>query len=80
MMKTITVKVPEELDLKLAAMVKKMGGSKSELIRSAIEQIVTGNHASTNNSCLDLAKDLAGSVEGPNDLSHNKKHFVGYGQ
>ena len=78
-MKTLTVKVPEELDLKLAAVAKKIGESKSNLIRSAIEHIVTSNSAITANSCLDLAKDLVGSVEGPTDLSHNKKHLEGYG-
>jgi hypothetical protein len=79
-MKTLTVKVSEELDLKLAALAKKMGESKSNLIRSAIEHIVTSNHAMAANSCLDLARDLVGSVEGPPDLSQNKKHLAGYGQ
>ncbi len=79
-MKTLTVKVPEELDLKLAAVAKKIGESKSNLIRSAIEHIVTSSSTITANSCLDLAKDLVGSVEGPTDLSHNKKHLAGYGQ
>jgi len=31
-------------------------------------------------SCLDLAKDLAGCVKGPEDLSFNKKRMGGYGQ
>ena len=79
-MKTLTVKVPEELDLKLAAVVEKMKESKSNLIRTAIEHIVESNEAVTPNSCLDLAKDLIGSVEGPGDLSHNKKYFKGYGR
>ena len=79
-MKTLSVKVSEELDLKLAAIAKKMGESKSNLIRSAIEHIVTLNLDITANSCLDLARDLVGSVEGPADLSHNKKHLAGYGQ
>jgi predicted transcriptional regulator len=79
-MKTLTVKIPEDMDLKLAAVAKKIGESKSNLIRSAIEHIITSSSAITANSCLDLAKDLAGSVEGPTDLSHNKNHFAGYGQ
>ncbi len=79
-MKTLTVKVPEELDLKLAAVAKKLGESKSNIIRSAIEHVVKSSQAVTANSCLDLANDLAGSVEGPTDLSHNKKHLAGYGQ
>jgi predicted transcriptional regulator len=79
-MKALTVKVPEDLDFKLAAVARKIGESKSNLIRTAIENIVTSSSAITANSCLDLAKDLVGSVEGPTDLSHNKKHFAGYGE
>jgi hypothetical protein len=79
-MKTLTVKVPEDLDLKLAAAAAKRGESKSDLIRTALESIVTANEAIIPNSCLDLAKDIVGSVEGPSDLSHNKKHLKGYGQ
>jgi hypothetical protein len=79
-MKTVTVRVPEELELKLAAVAKKMGVTKSNLIRSAIEHIVKSGHAVTADSCLDSAKDLVGSVEGPMDLSHDKTHFAGFGQ
>jgi len=79
-MKTLTVKVPEELDLKLAAVAAKRGESKSNLIRTAINSILKANEAVTPNSCLDLAKDLVGSVEGPSDLSYNKKHLKGYGK
>ena len=50
------------------------------MIREAIETIVSANEAVTPNSCLDLAKDLMGSVEGPSDLSYNKKYLKGYGQ
>jgi hypothetical protein len=79
-MKTLTVKVPEDLDLKLAVAAAKRGESKSDLIRTALESIVNTNEAIIPNSCLDLAKDIVGSVEGPSDLSHNKKHLKGYGQ
>jgi len=70
-MKTLTVKVPKELDLKLAAVAAKRGESKSNLILKA-------NEAVAPNSCLDMAKDLVGSVEGPSDLSCNKKHLKNY--
>jgi hypothetical protein len=79
-MKTLTVKVPEDLDLKLAAAAAKRGESKSDLIRTALESIVNTNEAIIPNSCLDLAKDIVGSVEGPSDLSRNKKYLKGYGQ
>ncbi|MEX1326124.1 MAG: ribbon-helix-helix protein, CopG family [Desulfobacterales bacterium] len=79
-MKTLTVKVPEELDLKLAAVAAKRGESKSNLIRTAIISILKENKAVIPNSCLDMAKDLVGSVEGPSDLSCNKRHLKGYGK
>ena len=79
-MKTLTVKVPEKMDLKLAAVAAKRGESKSNLIRTAIESILNANEAIAPSSCLELAKDLVGSVEGPSDLSCNKKHLKGYGK
>ena len=79
-MKTLSVKVPEALDIKLTAVAARRGESKSSLIRAALDQIVKSNEAVTPNSCLDLAKDLIGSVEGPSDLSYNKKHLKGYGR
>jgi hypothetical protein len=79
-MKTVTVKVPEELDQKLTAFAQKTGDSKSNLIRTAIEYILSSRDSIPPNSCLDLAKDLSGSVEGPADLSFSRKHLKGYGQ
>jgi Arc/MetJ-type ribon-helix-helix transcriptional regulator len=79
-MKTLTVKVPEDLDLKLTAVAAKRRESKSALIRAALDHLVKSSEAITPNSCLDLAKDLIGSVEGPSDLSYNKKHLKGYGR
>jgi metal-responsive CopG/Arc/MetJ family transcriptional regulator len=79
-MKTLSVKVSDDLNLKLAAVAAKRKENKSNLIREAIETIVNANEAVTPNSCLDLAKDLMGSVEGPSDLSYNNKYLKGYGQ
>jgi hypothetical protein len=76
-MKTISVKVPEDLDLKLTAVAAKRRETKSALIRAAFDHIVKSSEAVTPNSCLDLAKDLIGSVEGPPDLSYNKNHLRG---
>ena len=39
-MKTLTVKVPENLDLELAALAAKRGETKSDLIRTAIHSIL----------------------------------------
>ena len=79
-MKTLTVKVPEELDAKLTRLAAKRGASRSALIRTALEELTTTDEAVQPHSCLDLAKDLLGQVDGPADLSHNKKHLKGYGR
>ena len=59
-MKTVSVKVPEELDQKLTAFAEKTGESKSSLIRAAIEYVLSSRDKIVPNSCLDLAKDLRG--------------------
>lgn len=79
-MKTVTVKIPEELDQRLSRVAEKTGKSKSNLIRAAIEYVLSMRDDITPNSCLDLAKDLSGSIEGPVDLSCGKKHLEGYGK
>jgi Arc/MetJ-type ribon-helix-helix transcriptional regulator len=79
-MKTISVKVPEELDLKLTAVAAKRRESKSALIRAALDLVVESDDKANSNSCLDLAKDLIGAAEGPPDLSHNKKYLKDYGR
>jgi len=74
-MKTISVKIPEALDLKLSAAAARRRESKSALIRAALDKIVESSETAAPNSCLDPAKDLIDSVEGPPDLSQNKKYM-----
>ncbi|MEE4607477.1 MAG: CopG family transcriptional regulator [Desulfobacteraceae bacterium] len=79
-MKTISLKLPESLFAVLAQTAEKRGESKSTIVREAIESFVAGQVSKQNVSCLDLAKDLAGCIEGPEDLSINKELMRGYGQ
>jgi len=53
-MKTLTAKVPEELDLKLSAVAARTRESKSALIRAALDHMLKSSEAITPNSCLDL--------------------------
>ncbi len=78
-MKTLSLKLPEQLFQKLAHLSEKRRESRSALVREAIETLVSGD-SSQNMSCLELAEDLSGCVEGPEDLSFNKTHMRGYGQ
>ncbi len=79
-MKTLTVKVPEEIDVKLEVVAAQRNKSKSALIRAAIEHLLGADETPMPNSCLDLARDLSGCIEGAEDLSHNEKYLRGYGQ
>ena len=77
-MTTVSLKVPAALEQRLARLAKSRGASRSAVIREALERLL--NEASAHpDSCLALASDLIGSVEGPADLSHNKKHLEGFG-
>ena len=77
-MTTVSLKVPPALEQRLARLAKSRGASRSAVIREALERLL--NEASAHpDSCLALASDLIGSVEGPADLSHNKKHLEGFG-
>jgi predicted transcriptional regulator len=79
-MKTITLKLPEGLDTRLAAAAATTGTSKSDVARRAIEAFLERRGMPQAGSCLELARDLAGCLEGPGDLSYNKRRLKGYGQ
>ena len=79
-MKILTVKVPGALDARLASLAKRRRATKSAVVREAIEEICRDEGKNIAGSCLDLARDLAGCVEGPKNLSSNKKYLKGYGR
>lgn len=78
-MKTLTLKIPEQLDRKLAAAAKAQNRSKSELIRGALDAYLRQPEVAARGSALDLAGDLIGSFEGPGDLNTNKRYMDDYG-
>ena len=79
-MKTLTLKVNEALYSRVVALAKKRRTTQSEVVRSAIKACLEKSRSSRLSSALDLAKDLAGCVTGPADLSTNKAHLEGFGQ
>jgi hypothetical protein len=79
-MKTVSLKLPDSLDAKLTTMAKRKGETKSVIVRQALERLYAREASSQPATCLDLARDLCGIVEGPEDLSTNKEHMRGYGQ
>jgi hypothetical protein len=84
-MKTLTVRLPDELAKAIEAESRAAGISKSDIVRKRLEKQASGE-AGTPGSFFDLAGDLIGSVGGdrlPNDLSARTKHYLrewGYGK
>jgi hypothetical protein len=79
-MKSISIKLSSSLDVRLSSAARKAKVGKSEIVRKALESYLGSGSSLQKGSCLDLASDLAGSVEGPGDLSYNKKRLEGYGR
>ena len=79
-MVTISLRIPESLATEVAAAARRRGVSESVLVREAIETLLGADEATQPRSALDLAHDLAGTCEGPDDLSTNKKYMEGFGE
>lgn len=79
-MKTVTLKLAENLEKRLKAFSRNEGISQSEIIRRALLDYFSNEENAKSGSFLDLARDLAGSIEGPPDLSTNTAHLEGYGK
>lgn len=78
-LKTLTLKVTIDLDLKLVNAAKKKGVSKSEIARKALASYFMREGESSSSSFLAMAEDLAGCVTGASDLSVNKAYLDNYG-
>ncbi len=78
-MTTITAKIPPALAAKLKAAARSKRISKSEFIRQSLERSLKSNGKGRRPTFGELAGDLAGSFNGPTDLSTNPKWMEGYG-
>lgn len=78
-MKTLSLKLPDELDAKLAAAAKRVRTSKSEVARQALDAYLNGGGREQKGTFLELAGDLIGCLEGPGDLSHNADYLRDFG-
>ena len=77
-MKTIATKLPDDLLAAILSAARNRGETRSAVVREALEEFLSKNQKT--GSCFDLAHDLAGSVEGPPDLSTNPEHMDHYGR
>jgi predicted transcriptional regulator len=79
-MATVTVKLPDALAARLKSAVKRRGRSQSALFREALEAHLELEEEALAGTCLEVARDLAGSLQGPSDLSFHRRHLRDYGR
>lgn len=81
-MKTLILRIPDDLARELEAEAKKSHLTKSEVARRRL--IAVGSQSNDNASGFELIADLIGTVEdGPIDMSSRKKEYLkstGYGK
>lgn len=79
-MKMLSLKVSDTLDHRLAHAASSRKSTKSEVIREALAAFLENAGKGQDGSALMLAKDLAGSITGPADLSVNPAHLNQFGR
>ena len=79
-MKNISLKLPDPLHAQLERLSQERGAAKPDVIRDALEAYLAGPKNGVRISCLDLASDLAGVLDGPPDLATNPKYMRGFGK
>jgi predicted DNA-binding protein len=78
-MRTISLKLPDELLAQLAKRAKARRVTRSWIVRESLEKALHEPPRAGAVSCYDLARDLAGMLKGmPKDLARNAKHTEGF--
>lgn len=75
-MKTVSFKLPEELDDSLTELARKRKVSRSSLVREALAAYAVAGRASVTKA----VDKVTPGVNGPRDLSGNPKHMARYGK
>ncbi len=75
-MRTVSFKLPPDLDDRLSRLAEARRTSRSALVREALSSLPPED----GRSVTALAGDLIGSLDGPEDLSTNERHLDGYGE
>lgn len=81
-MNTLSLKIPPEMQQRLAALARERQINQSELVRRALAQFLDQqSERKPSPSPGDLAADLAGSLKGgPADLASNPEYLVDFGR
>lgn len=80
-MKAITLKLPDTLDHRLTDFARQQkAGSKSAVVRQAIEHYLNASPKSAEPSGAVMAARWLGLLKGPADLSTHPKHLDDFGR
>ena len=79
-MKTVSLKLPEDLETRIQRAARTRGWTKSEVVRRAVDRYLPMEEPRDKASFLARAGELVGCVDGPLDLSENPHHLRGYGE
>ena len=80
-MRTISLKLPDDLLANLDNEARKRRVTKSSVVRESLEKALHQRPSAREVSCYDLARDLAGSIKGlPKDLANDPKYMEGFGE
>jgi hypothetical protein len=79
-MRTLSLKLPRALSVKLDRAAKQRGQTKSAVARAALEQFLNGELAIPPGSLLEAVQPWIGCVQGPGDLSTSPKYMEGFGK
>jgi len=80
-MRTVSVKLPDDLLAQLNSEAKARRVTKSQLVRESLEKAFRMQSPVGPISCYDLVRDLVGVVKGlPVDLADNSEYLAGFGK
>lgn len=80
-MRTISLKLPDDLLVHLINEARARRVTKSWLVRESLEKALRKRPLAGEVSCYDLAGDLAGAAKGlPKYLASNRKYMKGFGE
>jgi hypothetical protein len=80
-MRTISLKLPDDLFAQLEHEARARRTTKSSLVRESLASALSKKSSANAPSCYDVARDLGGSVRGlPEDLAVNPEYMGGFGR
>ncbi len=79
-MKTVTLKISDDMSTRLSLLARQGGTNRSEIIRKALQEYLSREQQGVAGSFFEMAEDIVGCVDGPPDLSRNKARLAGYGK